>query len=142
MSITVDEFLRLKEICEPKRRLDLEAPLTGELIDEVARQLPFYQMRRLEAVKSVPVKEWPALQLPRKDSLGNIKPDCVRNAVANIFWKLARTVEHVAREKAVASEPATVQPAEDGTVQCPWCGKILVLQREPDLSVMERDGQY
>jgi hypothetical protein len=142
MSITVDEFLRLKEICEPKRRLDLEAPLTDELIDEAARQLPFYQMCRLEAVKNVPVKEWPALQLPRKDSLGNIKPDCVRNAVANIFWKLARTVEHVAREKAVASEPAQVWLAADGTLQCPCCGKTLALQKEPDLSARERNGQY
>jgi len=142
MSITVDEFLRLKEICEPKRRLDLEVPLTDGLIDEAVRHLPVYQVCRLEAVKNLPVKEWPALQLPRKDGLGDIKPDCVRNTVSNIFWKLARTVEHVSREKAATSEPAPVHLAEDGTLQCPGCGKTLALQKEQDLSVVERSGQY
>jgi len=138
MSITVDEFLSLKKICEPKRSLNLQTQLTEELINEAARRLPFYQVCRLEAAKNVPIEDWPTLQLPRKDGLGNIKPNCVRNAVDNVFWKLARTVEQVAKEKASVSEPASVWPAEDGTVQCPWCGKILVLQKEPDLSAREK----
>lgn len=129
MSITVDEFLRLKKICEPKRSLNLQTPLTEEIINEAARRLPFYLVCRLEAAKDVTVKEWPTLRLPRKDGLGNIKPNCVRNAVDNVFWKLARIVEHVAREKAVF-EPALIRPAVDGTAQCPWCGKLLMLSKE------------
>ncbi len=131
MSITVDEFLRLKKICEPKRSLDLQVPLTDELISEAARRLPVYQACRLELAKNVPSKEWPTLVFPRKDGLGNIKPSCVSNAVDKVFWKLARTVEHVAREKA-ASGLVLVRPAEDGTVQCPWCGRILTLSEEQD----------
>jgi hypothetical protein len=128
MSITVDEFLRLKEICEPRRRLDLEAPLTDELIDEAARHLPAYQIFRLEMVKNVDREEWPKFELPRKDGLGNIKPNCVRNAVDNVFWKLARTVETIALKKVFSfSEPIPARPAADGTVQCPGCGKVLVL---------------
>ena len=128
MSITVDEFLRLKEICEPRRRLDLEVPLTDELIDEAARHLPAYQVFRLEMVKNVDREEWPKFEFPRKDGLGNIKPNCVRNAVDNVFWKLARTVETIARKKVFSfPEPMPVWPAADGTVRCPGCGRILVL---------------
>jgi len=128
MSITVDEFLRLKEICEPKRRLDLEAPLTDELIDEAARHLPAYQIFRLEMVKNVDREEWPKFEFPRKDGLGNIKPNCVRNAVDNVFWKLARTVETIALKKVFSFPgPIPVRPSADGTMQCPGCGKVLVL---------------
>ena len=128
MSVTVDEFLRLKAICEPRRRLDLEAPLTDELIDEAARRLPAYQIFRLEMVKNVDREEWPKFEFPRKDGLGNIKPNCVRNAVDNVFWKLARSVETIARKKVFSFPgPIPVRPAADGTVQCPGCGKVLAL---------------
>jgi hypothetical protein len=129
MSITVDEFLRLKQICEPRRSLDLTIPLTDELINEAARRLPSYLVCRLEAAKNVPVEEWPTIQLPRKDGLGNITPNGVAQAVRHVFWKLARAVERVAREKVVA-EPATVRRGENGTAQCPWCGGILVLPKQ------------
>jgi hypothetical protein len=128
MSITVDEFLRLKEICEPKRRLDLEAPLTNELIDEASQHLPAYLIFRLEMVKNVDRGEWPKFEFLRKDGLGNIKPHCVRNAVCNVFWRLARTVETIARKRVFSFPgPMLVRPSADGTVQCPGCGKVLVL---------------
>jgi len=131
MSITVDEFTRLKEICEPKRRLNIEAPLTDELIDEATRHLPAYQIFRLEMVKNVDREEWPKFEFPRKDGLGNIKPNCVRNAVENVFWKLARAVETVALKKAFSFPgPVPVRTAGDGTVQCPGCGRILKLSKE------------
>ena len=129
MSITVDEFLRLKEICEPKRRLDLEAPLTDELIDEAVRRLPAFHVSRLEMVKNVPRQEWPKFELPRKDARGNLTPNGVVQAVRVVYWKLERTVEKVAKEKSVF-EPAPVRPTADGTVQCPGCGRMLVLQKE------------
>jgi len=129
MSITVEEFLSLKKICEPKRSLNLQSPLTEEIINEAARRLPVYQVCRLEAAKSVPSKEWPTLALPRKDGLGKITPKGVEQAVRHVYWKLERAVEHVAGEKTV-SEPVLVRPAGDGTVQCPWCGKLLVLSEE------------
>ncbi len=125
MSISVDEFLRLKKVCEPKRSLSLQGPLTEELINEAARRLPVYQVCRLEAAKNVPAKEWPTLVFPRKDGLGNITPKGVEQAVRHIYWKLARTVEHVAREKG-DSEPASIRMTEDG-MRCPWCGRMLVL---------------
>lgn len=131
MSITVDEFLRLKKICEPKRSLDLQVPLTEELISEAARRLPVYQVCRLELAKNVPGKEWPTLVFPRKDGLGNITPNGVAQAVCHIYWKLARAVERLAREKP-ASGPVPVRPAADGTVQCPWCSRILTLSEEQD----------
>jgi hypothetical protein len=81
MSITVDEFLRLRQICEPKRSLNLESPLTGEIINEAVRRLPPYQVGRLEAAKNIPRKEWPSLVFPRKDGLGNITPAGVDQAV-------------------------------------------------------------
>ena len=81
MSITVDEFLRLKQICEPRRSLDLTITLTDELIDEAARRLPFYLVCRLEAAKNVPIEDWAKLRLPRKDGLGNITPNGVAQAV-------------------------------------------------------------
>jgi len=131
MSITVDEFMRLKEICEPKRRLNIEAPLTDELIDEAARHLPAYQIFRLEMVKNVDREEWPKFEFPRKDGLGNIKPNCVRNAVENVFWKLARAVETIALKKVFSFPgPVPVRTAADGTVQCPECGLILELPKE------------
>lgn len=128
MSITVDEFLKLKAICEPKSRLHLEVPLTDELISEAARRLPAFHVSRLEMVKNVPREEWPKFEFPRKDGLGNLKPDGVIQAVRHVYWKLEKTVERVAREKA-ASEPVLARPAEDGTVQCPWCGRTLVLPK-------------
>ncbi len=109
--------------------MNLQAPLTEEIINEAARRLPFYLVCRLEAAKSVPSKEWPTLALPRKDGLGNVTPNGVAQAVRHVYWKLERAVEHVAREKAV-SEPALVRPAGDGTIQCPYCGKLLVLSEE------------
>ena len=129
MSITVDELLRLKQICEPKRSLNLQAPLTKELINEAVRRLPSYMVHRLETAKNVPSEEWPTLAFPRKDGLGNITPNGVAQAVRHVYWKLARTVEQVARE-IVVLEPALVRLSEDGTVQCPWCGRILVLAKE------------
>ena len=131
MSITVDEFMRLKGVCEPKRSLDLRVPLTEKLINEAARRLPVYQVCRLEAAKNVPCKEWPTLVLPRKDGLGNLTPDGVAQAVCHVYWKLARAVERLSREK-VVPDPVLVRPAEDGTVQCPWCGRILLLPKEQD----------
>ncbi len=124
MSITVDEFLGLKKICEPKRSLNLQVPLEEEFINEAVRRLPFYQVCRLEAAKNVPSKEWPTLVFPRKDGLGNITPNGVGQAVRHIYWKLARTVEQVAREKVVV--PAPIRLTEDG-MRCPWCGQPLVL---------------
>ena len=57
MSITVDEFLRLKAICEPKRSLNLQAPLTDELIAEAVGSLRDhygdYPVSRLEAAINV-----------------------------------------------------------------------------------------
>jgi hypothetical protein len=133
MSITVDEFLRLKEVCEPKRRLDLEAPLTDELIDEAARRLPAYQIFRLEMVKNVDREEWPKFEFPRKDGLGNLKPDGVIQAVRHVYWKLARSVETIALKKVFSFPgPIPVRPAADGTVQCPGCGRILALSKEQD----------
>jgi len=131
MSITTDEFLKLKKICEPKRSLNLQSPLTDELINEAARRLPFYLVCRLEAAKNVPSKEWPTLVLPRKDGLGNITPNGVAQAVHHVYWRLERAVEKAAKEKA-ASDPVLVSPAEDGTLQCPWCGRFLVLAKEKD----------
>lgn len=125
MSITVDEFLRLKAICEPKRSLNLQVPLAEEFINEAVRRLPVYQVCRLEAAKNVSIKEWPTLVFPRKDGLGKITPKGVEQAVRHVYWKLARTVEQVAREKGV-SEPAPIRLTEDG-MRCPWCGRILVL---------------
>jgi hypothetical protein len=131
MSITVDEFLRLKKICEPKRSLNLQSPLTDEIIKEAARRLPFYLVCRLEAAKNVPSKEWPTLVLPRKDNLGNITPNGVAQAVRHVYWRLEKAAEKAAKEKA-APESVLVRPAEDGTIQCPWCGRILVLAKEQD----------
>ena len=132
MSIAVDEFLRLKQICEPRRSLDLTITLTDELIDEAARRLPFYLVCRLEAAKNVPIEDCATLRLPRKDGLGNITPNGVAQAVRHVYWKLARAVERVAREKAAVSGPVPVRPAEDGTVQCPWCGRLLAFRKEQD----------
>jgi hypothetical protein len=133
MSITVDEFLRLKEVCEPKRRLDLEAPLTDELIDEAARRLPAYQIFRLEMVKNVDREEWPKFEFPRKDGLGNLKPDGVIQAVRHVYWKLARSVETIVLKKVFSFPgPIPVRPAADGTVQCPGCGRVLALSKEQD----------
>lgn len=137
MSITVEEFLRLKEIYKPKHSLNLKSPLTEELINQAARHLPFYLVCRLEAAKNTPVEEWSKLQLPRRDGLGNIKPLCVRNAVGNVFWKLARAVEHVA-EKRSAPRPLPVRPTEDGTVQCPWCGGIMAF---PETKTGDKDAR-
>ncbi len=125
MSISVDEFLRLKRVCEPKRSLSLQGPLTEELINEATRRLPVYQVCRLEAAKNVSSKEWPTLVFPRKDGLGNITPKGVEQAVRHIYWKLARTVEQVAREKG-DSEPAPIRMTEEG-MRCPWCSRMLVL---------------
>lgn len=133
MSITVDEFLRLKEVCEPKRRLDLEASLTDELIDEAARRLPAYQIFRLEMVKNVDREEWPKFEFPRKDGLGNLKPDGVIQAVRHVYWKLARSVEIIALKKVFSFPgPIPVRLAADGTAQCPGCGRILALSKEQD----------
>ncbi len=129
MSITVDEFLRLRQICEPRRSLELDSPLTAEIINEAVRRLPSYSVCRLEAVKNILRKEWPALVFPRKDGLGNITPAGVDQTVCHVFWKLARIVERVAREKA-SSEPMLLRPAENGTAQCPWCGRLIILPKE------------
>ena len=129
MGITVDEFHRLRQICEPRRSLNLESPLTAEIMNEAVHRLPSYLVGRLEAAKSMPRKEWPSLVFPRKDGLGSITPAGVDQAVCHVFWKLARIVEHVTREKA-SSEPMPLRPAENGNAQCPWCGRLLILPKE------------
>lgn len=130
MSITVDDFFRLKKNCEPRSSLNLQAPLTDELIAEAVGSLRDhygdYPVSRLEAAINVPKEAWPTLVLPRRDGLGNITPNGVAQAVRHAYWRLERTVERVAREK-VVSEPAPLRLAEDGTVRCPWCGKLLAL---------------
>ena len=129
MSITADEFLRLKRICEPKHSLNLKSPLTQELIDEAVRRLPSYVASRLEAAKSLPTKKWPKLVFSRKDGLGNITPGGVAQALCHAYWRLEGAIKHVAEEKA-SSKPVPVRLAEDGTVQCPWCGIFLALKSQ------------
>jgi len=132
MNITVDEFLRLEKICEPKHGLNLQSPLTQQLINEAVRRLPANVASRLEMAKSLPTKEWPTLVFPRKDGLGNITPGGVAQAACHAYWKLEGAVKRVAEEKA-SSEPLPVHPAEDGTIQCPWCGKFLALKKRSTL---------
>ena len=127
VSITIDEFLRLKKICEPKHSLDLKSPLTQELIDEALRRLPPHVALRLEAAKSSPTKEWPTLVFRRKDGLGNITPGGVAQAVGHAYWRLEGAIKEVAKEKA-SSSPVPVRLGKDGTIQCPWCGKFLALK--------------
>ncbi len=127
MSITVDEFLRLKKICEP-RSSDLPVPLTDALINEAAGRLRPYLLSRLEAAKNVSSKEWRTLVIPRRDGLGNITPKGVAQAVDHAYWRLECEVRAIASEKPV--EPVTARIMADGTVRCPWCGKLFDLQKE------------
>ncbi|MDD4984941.1 MAG: hypothetical protein PHQ43_03990 [Dehalococcoidales bacterium] len=129
MSITVDEYLRLKKICEPKRKLNLPGPLTDEVINEAIKQLPLYQVYRLEAATRVARKEWPTLAFPRYDGLGNITPNGVEQAVEHAYWRLSGAVVRVTREKAISGE-GIVRLAYDGTLRCPWCGQFLKIPEE------------
>ena len=125
MSITVEEFLKLKKACCPKSP-SLRVPLTEEIINQAAGCLRGNVVSRLEAAKNLPRKEWPTLVFPRKDGLGNLTPNGVTQAVLHAYWRLESRVAEIAREK----EPAPAKMMADGTVHCPWCGRLLVLQKE------------
>jgi len=128
MSITVDEFMRLKKICNPK--IEAPKPLTDEIISEAASRLSKFAVARLEAAKSVPSDKWKTLVFPRRDGLGNLTPNGVIQALGHAFWALESVARQIAREKVM--EPADARIMADGTVRCPWCGKPIHLQKERD----------